>query len=456
MMSQVAHLPFYLADPRCEVLRVAESRPSLIAALGKQLGPDRIVADHGALLEDATIAALVISAPRPATGPLTLAALAAGKHVMTEKPMAHTVEQAQRLVDAATARGLIYAVGFMKRYDPGVQAAKTLIDETVRAGRLGRMLFARFYDYSNAYGMSPPAHVRPQESRTLRFATWPIFPDWLPERLRGAYAWFLNVAGHDVNLVRFFFPHDVDVLDAHCPSDGSVVATLQAGTVPIALEIAKTAAGRWLEGAEFLFERWSDRDDAALADGGRARGRGGHRRRRARLDGRAGEHRNRLVLRPPGRGLCRRARRPRPTAHHRKRGARRPGADRADSGGRLPRDRASFVEACRFAVHGYPRSTSLSPRTSQLSSRLRKLMPSRLVRNCPGCAISAGTARSMMPPTDEPVERDRRGAGAAVGGVDVDRIVQHFERQAGGLGGLLGQHDRARAGVEHHRRCARR
>ena len=38
-------------------------------------------------------------------------------------------------------------------------------------------------------------------------------------------------------------------------SQGSVVATLQAGTVPIALEIARAAAGRWLEGAEFLFER---------------------------------------------------------------------------------------------------------------------------------------------------------------------------------------------------------
>ena len=89
----------------------------------------------------------------------------------------------------------------------------------------------------------------------MRFATWPLFPDWLPERLRDGYAWFLNVAGHDVNLARFYFPDDLAVLDAHCPSDGSVVATLQAGTVPIALEIAKTAAGRWLEGAEFLFER---------------------------------------------------------------------------------------------------------------------------------------------------------------------------------------------------------
>ena len=46
-----------------------------------------------------------------------------------------------------------------------------------------------------------------------------------------------------------------------------------------------------------------------------------------------------------------------------------------------------------------PRSRSLSPRTSQLSSRLRKLMPSRLLLSWPGCATSAGTARSVSPPT---------------------------------------------------------
>src|SRR5262245_17374167 len=51
--------------------------------------------------------------------------------------------------------------------------------------------------------------------------------------------------------------------------------------------------------------------------------------------------------------------------------------------------------------YGYPRISSLSPRTSQLCNRLRKLMPSRLVRSCPGCAISAGTARSVMPPIDK-------------------------------------------------------
>ena len=254
MISQICHLPFYLADSRCEVVRIAESRPSLITALAQQVGASRVVSNHHEMLADTEIEAIVISVPRPATGPLTLAALEAGKHVMTEKPMAHSAEQARKLVDAAEARGLIYGVGFMKRYDPGVQAAKALFDELVADGRLGRLLLVRFYDFSNAYAVAPPPHVRPKESRTERFPAWPLHPSWLPERYRGAYAWFLNAASHDVNLLRFFFPRDVKVLSAHCAADTSVMATLRQGDVTIALEIAKSTVGRWVEGAEFLFE----------------------------------------------------------------------------------------------------------------------------------------------------------------------------------------------------------
>jgi len=254
MIAQIAHLPFYLADPRCEVACVAESRPSLVEALSSQLGPARVVTDHRALLARRDIAAIVLSAPRAATGPLTLEALEAGKHVMAEKPMAHSAAQAQCLVAAARAGRLIYAVGFMKRYDPGVAAAKALVDEVTAEGRLGRLLLARFYDFSNAYAMAPPAHVRPKESRVDRFATWPLYPDWLPERFRGVFPWFLNVASHDVNLLRLFFPDGVEVVAAHCDGSAGVVATMRRGETTILLEIAKTAAGRWLEGADFLFE----------------------------------------------------------------------------------------------------------------------------------------------------------------------------------------------------------
>jgi predicted dehydrogenase len=197
---------------------------------------------------------VIISAPRPATGPLTLAALEAGKHVLAEKPMAHSAAQAKTLVEVATARGLVYAVGFMKRYDPGVQAAKALFDAAVADGRWGRLLFARFYDFSNAYAVPPPPHIRPRESREERFPTWPLHPDWLPERWRATYAWFLNAASHDVNLLRLFFPRDVEVASAQCASDGCITATCRRGDVAIALEIAKSTTGQWVEGAEFLFE----------------------------------------------------------------------------------------------------------------------------------------------------------------------------------------------------------
>jgi predicted dehydrogenase len=254
MIAQIGHLPFYLGDPRCEVRAIAESRPSLVDALTRKFGIKHIVRDHRVLLDDPEIQAVVISAPRAATGALTLEALEAGKHVMAEKPMAHSVEQAQKLVDAASRRKLVYAVGFMKRYDPGVQAAKALVDEVVADGRLGRMLLARFYDFSNAYAVAPPPHVRPGESRPERFATWPLFPDWLPEAYRSVYPWFINVASHDINLLRLFFPRDVEVMGAHCDGSASVAATLRKGDVNIALEVTKTAAGRWIEGGDFLFE----------------------------------------------------------------------------------------------------------------------------------------------------------------------------------------------------------
>ena len=255
MMSQVGHLPFYLMDTRCEVVAVAESRPSLRAALAARHAGLRVVRDHWAIIEDPTITAVVVSAPRPAMAPLTLDVLRAGKHAMMEKPMAHTAAQARRLVDAAQAANVTLAVGFMKRYDRGVQAARAAFDNLIETQRLGRLLFARFYNFARVYAVSPPPHQRPAESRSERFAEWPLWPEWLPAAQREAYAWFVNSASHDLNLLHFFFPDSVDVVSATSRFGDAVVGTMAVGEVPIVLEIVKSAPGLWLEGAEFLFEK---------------------------------------------------------------------------------------------------------------------------------------------------------------------------------------------------------
>ena len=255
MISQIAHLPFYLADMRCEVRVVAESRPSLVRHLSEAMGIKRVVDEPAELYADPKISAVIIIAPRPATGPLTLAALEAGKDVFVEKPMAHTAEQASELVAAARRNNRLLGVAFMKRYDPGVQAAKRELDRLMASQALGPMLMARFYDFARDYAHPPPPHKRPEESRLRRFDTWPTAPDWLPASRTDDYAWFMNAASHDINLLRFLFQRDLRLLAASAPGPGRLVATFECDGAPVVFELAKSASGVWAQGAEFVFEQ---------------------------------------------------------------------------------------------------------------------------------------------------------------------------------------------------------
>src|SRR4051812_36748476 len=216
MISQVAHLPFYAADPRCDVAAIAEARPSLVQSLGETYRATRIVPHYHEILRDPGISAVVIVGPRASMGPLALDALRAGKHVMMEKPMAHTAAQAAQLVAAADAAKVMLAIGFMKRCDPGVVAARRVFAELQTSQRLGKLLLARFYDFSRSYAVPPPAHTRPRESRTERFAEWPLWPEWLAASHREPFAWFINAGSHDANLVNFFF-EGVRVVSAFSP-----------------------------------------------------------------------------------------------------------------------------------------------------------------------------------------------------------------------------------------------
>src|SRR6185312_10376338 len=65
-----------------------------------------------------------------------LAALAAGHHVVCEKPLATTVDDARRMTEAAAAAGVVGAVPFVYRYHPMVRQARALVAE----GAVGEIL----------------------------------------------------------------------------------------------------------------------------------------------------------------------------------------------------------------------------------------------------------------------------------------------------------------------------
>jgi predicted dehydrogenase len=68
-----------------------------------------------------------------------LAALAAGKHVLMEKPLARTPEEAAALVAAAERAGRVLQTGFNHRWYPSIQQARRLVDE----GRIGEVILLR-------------------------------------------------------------------------------------------------------------------------------------------------------------------------------------------------------------------------------------------------------------------------------------------------------------------------
>jgi len=61
-------------------------------------------------------------------------------------------------------------------------------------------------------------------------------------------------SSHHLNLVNFFFSDGVDVVSALSAPGGTVLATLVAGDIPIAVEVTKSAVGIWREGIELLYE----------------------------------------------------------------------------------------------------------------------------------------------------------------------------------------------------------
>ena len=75
-------------------------------------------------LMDAGIDALTIAAPTQLHTQIALAAIARGIHVLIEKPIAQTVEDGQRILDAAARAGVTLMVGHVERFNPAVQSIK--------------------------------------------------------------------------------------------------------------------------------------------------------------------------------------------------------------------------------------------------------------------------------------------------------------------------------------------
>jgi len=255
MVGQVAHIANYAGLADCRIVALAELRPELGRLAAARFGIETVYQSHRELLADDRVQAVVVVTRPQAHGPIVLDALEAGRHVLSEKPMAHTLEQAVRLVDAAEQRQLRYAVGFMKRHDAGAQQAKALLESLRQSGELGRIVLMRAYCYGGNFRNGISDFAMTDEARPDGITTWPRAPHWIPSASVSDYASFLNVYIHDLNMLRFLAGSEPRVSAVNLERKNGRLVMLDFDDFPAVLEMAEIASADWLEGVEILFER---------------------------------------------------------------------------------------------------------------------------------------------------------------------------------------------------------
>ena len=154
-------------------------------AIAAELGAE-VASDWEAVVAMDGIDAVDVCLPTPLHRPVAEAALAAGKHVLLEKPIALTLDDADAIGDAARANGRVLMVGHVLRYMPEIVELRRLLD----TGELGRPLAA------TALRLSAP-------------------PDW--------NQWMLDPAKSGGVLVDMMV-HDFDILNAVLGPAQTVVA----------------------------------------------------------------------------------------------------------------------------------------------------------------------------------------------------------------------------------------
>ncbi len=159
---------------------VADLVPERREALASELGS--VATTTQALLQDPTINAVVIALPPAEQAEVALSALAAGKHLLVEKPMALDAARAAQIASRAKAAGVVAMTGHLLLFHPAWRAIKRIVAE----GALGEL-----------------CHIR-----TVRAGQGRFYPGT-------DVAW--DLMPHDLSLVR-------DLMGA-LPMDGHMVAT---------------------------------------------------------------------------------------------------------------------------------------------------------------------------------------------------------------------------------------
>jgi predicted dehydrogenase len=252
-IGQLAHFTNFIEVANCNVLAVAEYKPELRRKVATRYGIPKTYASHLELIADPEIDAVVVVTARPFTGPIVLDCLKAGKHVLSEKPMVGNAVQGKVLLDAAKAAKVQYAVGYMKRFDAGVEVAKKALAEALQTGSLGTIMSVHATCYMGNSYCNPPGQIRTDEAPESAISGWKMAPEWLPEEYHQAFGAYLNTQSHVTNLLRYLFDETPSIEFVNMTDHSGQLVVLGFENVLASYQTGKMSHNGWSEEVKITF-----------------------------------------------------------------------------------------------------------------------------------------------------------------------------------------------------------
>lgn len=132
-IAQAAHFESCTKAANADLYGICDVADDLRERMAITHGAKKTYNDYDRMLADTDIDAVVIATADAFHVPASLRALEAGKHVLCEKPVGLTIEECRDLKSAVEKSGKVFQVGHMKRFDAGLQAAKSFIRDEMGA-----------------------------------------------------------------------------------------------------------------------------------------------------------------------------------------------------------------------------------------------------------------------------------------------------------------------------------
>jgi len=134
-------IPYMLAPPPAipDMVAICGRNESAVQAAAARFGYARAYTDWHELIDDDSVQLFDNGGPNNLHAEPCIAAAAAGKHVLCEKPLGRTAEESRAMLDAVTAAGVKHMVGFNYRFVPAIRQIRDLID----SGALGQIYHFR-------------------------------------------------------------------------------------------------------------------------------------------------------------------------------------------------------------------------------------------------------------------------------------------------------------------------